>query len=301
MILERLKEVPPIEDDKQVRLKESGNIIEIMSSNTRSKGGYITKLSSEIFVDNRTGEVKEFKHNVNRASDLQNVAKSLAMGRDMLNANIKDVSKCRWVTLTYSLNMTDPKKLLFDFKNFNKQCRAKYGHYEYITAAEPQGRGAWHLHCVLIFESKAPYMDNKTVSDLWKQGFVTIKKLDNVDNVGAYLTAYLGDMELTEARSQGIQGGEQKTVDYEENGEKKSKSYIKGARLYMYPVGFHIFRWSKGCQKPIVSECTYKEAKEKACDGTQTFSKAVTIRDEESDFTNTLVYEYYNRIRVKNQ
>ena len=165
----------------------------------------------------------------------------------------------------------------------------------------PQGRGAWHLHCVFIFAGKAPYMENAVVRDCWKQGFVTVKRLDDVDNVGAYLTAYLGDMELSEASkadmavsySKGI-----KEVEYEdENGVKQTKKYIKGARLCMYPPGFHIFRWSKGIKKPDVSVVEYKKAKEKASSGKLTFTKTVALEDPESDFKNTLQYEYYNSMR----
>ena len=290
-----------ISDSALVRLKEMGNITEIMFSEKRSRGGYITKIDKDHYVDNRTGELFEFKHLENRAQDLANVAKSLAQGRDILNANITDVSRCRWVTLTYAENMTDPNKLASDFKHFNKRCREIFGNYEYITAAEPQGRGAWHLHCVFIFAGKAPYMDNAVVRDCWKQGFVTVKRLDDVDNVGAYLTAYLGDMELSEASktdmavsySKGI-----KEVEYEdENGEKRTKKYIKGARLCMYPPGFHIFRWSKGIKKPDVSIVEYKKAKEKASSGKLTFTKTVALEDPESDFKNTLQYEYYNSMR----
>ena len=188
-----------------------------------------------------------------------------------------------------------------DFRHFNTRCREIFGHYEYITAAEPQGRGAWHLHCVFIFAGKAPYMENAVVRDCWKQGFVTVKRLDDVDNVGAYLTAYLGDMELSEASkadmavsySKGI-----KEVEYEdENGEKQTKKYIKGARLCMYPPGFHIFRCSKGIKKPDVSVVEYKNAKEKASSGKLTFTKTVALEDPESDFKNTLQYEYYNSMR----
>lgn len=259
------------------------------------------RLDKDHYVDNRTGELFEFKHLENRAQDLSNVAKSLAQGRDILNANITDVSRCRWVTLTYADNMTDPKKLMRDFRHFNTRCREIFGHYEYITAAEPQGRGAWHLHCVFIFAGKAPYMENAVVRDCWKQGFVTVKRLDDVDNVGAYLTAYLGDMELSEASkadmavsySKGI-----KEVEYEdENGVKQTKKYIKGARLCMYPPGFHIFRWSKGIKKPDVSVVEYKKAKEKASSGKLTFTKTVALEDPESDFKNTLQYEYYNSMR----
>ena len=284
-----------------VRLKEMGNITEIMYSEKRSKGGYIRKIDKDSYCDIRTGELKEFQHIENRAQDLSNVAKSLSQGRDILNANITDVSHCRWLTLTYADNMTNPKKLYKDFENFNKRCRSIFGNYEYITAAEPQGRGAWHLHCVLIFDGKAPYMANDVVSDCWKQGFVTIKRLDDVDNVGAYLTAYLGDMELSELEETNISVKTikgVKEVEFEdENGNKQTKKYIKGARLYMYPPGFHIFRWSKGIKKPNVSNVDYKTAKEKASSAKLTFTKTVVLEDYDKDFKNTLQYEYYNSIR----
>ena len=302
MIIQRLETVPEIENHRQVRLKECGHIIEIMSRDHQGHGTPTTiKISADEYIDTRSGEIKQFNHQTSRADNLQSVSRSLALGRDMLNANIDDVSHCRWITLTYADNMTDPKKLYRDFGNFNTRCRERFGHYEYITAAEPQGRGAWHLHCVLIFADKAPYMPNEVVADLWKQGFVTVKRLDNVDNVGAYLTAYLGDMELTEAREHGITRGEVKTVEYEENGEQKSKRYIKGARLFMYPPKFNIFRYSRGCKKPVVTYTDYESAKEKACAGTQTFSKAVMLLDDDSDFADTIIYEYYNTQRTECQ
>lgn len=301
MKIERLEEQISIDPCHLVRLTEMGNITEIMYSEKRSKGGYITKIDADHYVDNRTGEFCEFKHTENRSENLASVAKSLKRLRDLLNANITDVTYCRWVTLTYAENMTDPKKLQYDFKNFNDRCRGIFGHYEYITAAEPQGRGAWHLHCVFIFDKKAPYMDNAVVRDCWKKGFVTVKRLDDVDNVGAYLTAYLGDMELAEATEAGISlqtAKGIKEVEYEdENGEKQTKRYIKGARLYMYPPGFNLYRKSKGIVNPTVSVVPYEKAKEKASSGKLTFTKTVALEDDESDFKNTLQYEYYNTIR----
>lgn len=301
MKIERLEEQISIDPCHLVRLTEMGNITEIMYSEKRSQGGYITKIDADHYVDNRTGEFCEFKHTENRSENLASVAKSLKRLRDLLNANITDVTYCRWVTLTYAENMTDPKKLQRDFKHFNDRCRSIFGHYEYITAAEPQGRGAWHLHCVFIFDKKAPYMDNAVVRDCWKKGFVTVKRLDDVDNVGAYLTAYLGDMELSEATEAGISlqtAKGIKEVEYEdENGEKQTKKYIKGARLYMYPPGFNLYRKSKGIVNPTVSVVPYEKAKEKASSAKLTFTKTVALEDEESDFKNTLQYEYYNTIR----
>lgn len=301
MKIERLEEQISIDPCHLVRLTEMGNITEIMYSEKRSHGGYITKIDADHYVDNRTGEFCEFKHTENRSENLASVAKSLKRLRDLLNANITDVTCCRWVTLTYAENMTDPKKLQRDFKHFNDRCRKIFGHYEYITAAEPQGRGAWHLHCVFIFNGKAPYMENAVVRECWKKGFVTVKRLDDVDNVGAYLTAYLGDMELVEATEAGISVHTAKgikEVEFEdENGVKQTKKYIKGARLYMYPPGFNLYRKSNGIVNPTVSVVPYEMAKEKASSGKLTFSKTIRLDDEESDFNNTLQYEYYNTIR----
>lgn len=301
MEIKKLDTPLAISDGAIVRLKEMGNITEIMHSQHRSRGGYITKIDKDHYVDNRTGEFCEFKHLENRGQDLANVAKSLAQGRDLLNTNITDVNCCRWVTLTYAENMTDPKRLLRDFKVCMRSLRNTFGAFEYITAAEPQGRGAWHLHAVFIFDGKAPYMANDVVAKAWKQGFVTVKRLDDVDNVGAYLTAYLGDMELSEAtQADLVLRGKFtiKEVEYiDENGKQATKKYIKGARLCMYPPGFHIFRWSKGIKKPAVSLTSYEQAKEKISSAKLTFSKTVSLEDADNDFKNTITYEYYNSIK----
>jgi len=271
-----------------------------MHSTHYSKGSSIIKLNKDQYCVVKTGEVKEYNHTRNRSQTPSSVAKSLKRGRDLINTNVTDVSKCRWLTLTYAKNIQDPNKLYNDFKNFNKRCRQIFGHYEYIICAEPQGRGAWHLHCILIFERKAPYMENSTVADCWKQGFVTVKSLDNIDNVGAYLTAYLGDVELSEAKKQNLYIANKKLIIVEhidDNGIKQTKKYVKNARLQMYPTGFHIFRHSKGIKQPTVSHVPYKMAKEKVSSSKLTFSQSIELEDIESAFKFTITYEYYNSIR----
>lgn len=49
--------------------------------------------------------------------------------------------------------------------------------FEYIVAMEPQNRGAWHAHLILIFNGKAPFIPNDEISALWGQGFVKTKGL----------------------------------------------------------------------------------------------------------------------------
>lgn len=280
-----------------VRIKTMGNIIEIMHSEKISHGGYITKLNKDEYLDNRTGEVLEFQHNNVRKDDIESVAKSLVRLRDYLNTNVSDTSNCRWLTLTYAKNMTNPQKLKNDFKNFNKRCREKYGHYEYIAAAEPQGRGAWHLHIVVIFSHKAPFMANKNIASYWKQGFVTIRRLDDIDNVGVYLTAYLGDMELSEYQTvyPDMPLGEVKEIV----SGTEHKYFVKGARLSMYPSGFHLYRCSKGINPPQISRDSYQNARRALGDLEPTYRHSIFISDKDSGFENTITHEFYNRKRKR--
>lgn len=238
----------------------------------------------------------EYKHTENRAQSSHYVRQSLRQGRDTINANVtaENVQKTRWVTLTYAENMTDPKRLKRDFDEFNRRLHKRYGSYEYITAAEPQGRGAWHLHVILIFPEHAPFLLPEEVSEAWRQGFVKIKKVESCDNVGAYLSAYLGDLEVDED----CHGSEVKEVTAQ-IGSSEKKRVVKGARLALYPPGMHIFRYSKGIKKATRSVLPYCKAKEKAGGGSPTYSSAFQLQGD--GFSTTLVKEHYNTQRKKSQ
>lgn len=299
-------------DYDEVKVKSMGNIIELVHRERVNNKIFIKKISDDEYIDLRTGEVKQCNKIDNRAGNLNSIRQSLSRLRDLLNTNITDPSHCRWVTLTYDENMTDPKKLYEDFKNFNKRMRYKLSkdgfNYEYIVCMEPQGRGAWHAHLVMIFDVQAPYIKNDsedpkefTMQNIWGHGFTKTKKLENVDNVGAYLTAYLGDMDMEdyqklsddEKKSMKIYGI--KEVEIKGSGEKKS--IIKGGRLHMYPPKFNLYRCSRGIKKPIVTYETEIEAQKKVSAGTLTFEKTIEISDTDSQFSNTINYRHYNLVR----
>lgn len=288
-----------------VRVKEMGHITELMYSDSYSSKCNILKLDNDHYIDLTTGETKDFVHIENRSQDLKSVKQSLGRLRDYLNTNVTDVSRCRWVTLTYADNMTDSKRLYEDFKKFNMRMRYHVGNYDYIVAMEPQGRGAWHCHVVMIFNDKAPYISNDLMAKIWGHGFVTVKKLDDVDNVGAYLTAYLGDMswedaeKLDHAEQMKLNGLHVKEIECDDSGQVKTKRFIKGARLHMYPPKFNIYRCSKGIKKPIVLYAPEEIAQKKVSAATLTFEKTILLSDQENDFEKTISYRYYNKIRNK--
>lgn len=287
-----------------VTVKLCGNVIEVRHSFHGPPEITIEKLSSDFYVDKRTGEVKEFQHTASRAENTASVAQSLRNLRDIINTNLIDPTTALWVTLTYKENMRDTQRLYEDFHAFIKRFRRylkREGHptCEYIAAAEPQGRGAWHLHVLLLFPEKAPFIPNAHMAKLWGWGFTKTKSLKGVDNPGLYLTAYLGDMELTEAAASGTQRGQLAEVESTDGqGRKVKKAIIKGARLHLYPPGFNLYRCSRGVKRPEVLHMTEWEAQEIIGVAPLTYEKTIAVTDSQGQTLNIINYRQYNRAKA---
>lgn len=119
----------------------------------------------------------------------------------LINSNAFLLNK--FVTLTFAENLTDIKKANRLFKTFiqrfNYHLKKKNStKLKYIAVIEFQKRGAIHYHLLC----NAPYIQNSILNDIWGNGFVRINKIDNVDNVGAYVTKYM-NKDLSDERLQG--------------------------------------------------------------------------------------------------
>lgn len=231
----------------------SGNVVDVVSlPHIRKHIAYNVKLDADNYLQCATGEIRQYNHAKNKSESVQSVYRTLKKLRRVINANVTDIKNIRWVTLTYAENMTDTERLYEDFRKFNMRLKYYVEHkyhtsYEYICCCEPQGRGAWHMHLIYIFDYVAPYIPNKELAEIWRYGFVSIKALkSDIDNIGAYLTAYLSDLEINPSDVDKYNGYEIKTL--EEDG--KSKAFIKGARMVYYPSGFQLFRCSRGIKRP---------------------------------------------------
>lgn len=284
-------------DKERVKVKETGNITEVMYQTNSNVNIKIKKIDKDHYLDLETGEIKDFNHMENRTDDLNNLRVSMANLRDLINTNVINPRFCKWVTLTYAENMQDQKKLYNDFKMFNTYFKRKGYEYEYIAVAEPQGRGAWHLHVLFIFDHVIEYIPNDLIAGCWRQGFTSTKRVDDVDNVGAYLTAYLGDIPLEEyedLNKEGMQfSGVHEIKECELDGVPKKM--VKGARLHLYPPGFNLYRCSRGVKRPIVEYMKEEKAQKKISSAKLTFEYTFTIIDEERDFEKTINKRYYNK------
>lgn len=285
-----------------VKVTEMGNVTEVQYMSRRNILQTIQLLpGGEEYVHLSTGEVKQVTHHTSRADDYKSLRKTFARCRNLINANVTDVSHVRWCTLTYAENMTDTRRLYSDFRKFIMRLNTyiksnKLDTFEYIAMMEPQGRGAWHVHMLLIWQGVAPYIPNSDLSRVWGHGFVKINALDNVDNVGAYLTAYLADMTLEDAQKderafRSVESSEMKCID------GQSKAVLKGARLSMYPVGFNMIRHSKGLREPEETYMTYSEAEKKTSGATEVFSSTFKIKDTNTEFESIIYKAQYNKSR----
>lgn len=104
--------------------------------------------------------------------------------RRLINAN---PSLDKFVTLTFAENITDLSAANKEFNKFIKRVSRRHTEFQYLAVPEFQKRGAIHYHLVCSL----PYISNSQLRELWEHGFVNIKKIEGVENVGAYLMKYL--------------------------------------------------------------------------------------------------------------
>lgn len=105
----------------------------------------------------------------------------------------------KFITLTYAENMQDLDKADNDFKKFIMRLKYRYKlkGLKYLAVRERQKRGAIHFHMLcdwdveLQSEEQIRALERFIGKEVWKHGFVDIKPIGHVDNVGAYLIKYM--------------------------------------------------------------------------------------------------------------
>jgi len=105
-----------------------------------------------------------------------------------------------------------------------------------------------------------------------------------------YLTAYLGDMELTES----VNAGTFQATRLAESTDK-SRAVVKGARLRLYPPGLNLYRFSRGIKRPEVWQTTEREAQAEISGMPLTYEKTISVTDEGGEIRNIINYRTYTR------
>lgn len=287
----------PISDYSLVTLTDMGNILEVQYLKHRNDNIKIRKINASEYVDLETGEIKTFKKNTKRIDDLNQLRQTFKNARYLINNNFYGNENELFLTLTYKDNMNSNVQLYDDFKKFIKRLKYKYGKLEYINFVEPQGRGAWHCHVLVKFLSfESIYIPNKfdkktnkpidaPLYDLWeRKGWVTVQTLKGIDNIGAYITAYLTDIPVDDS----FKGTDVVVKDV--NGIKKK--FKKGGRLHLYPKGMRFYRKSRGIKYPERVQMYYDDVKKITGSHKPVFEYRTKI--ERDNFETEMKIEQYN-------
>ena len=227
-----------IKDEEEYQVKECGKIVEVQKSSNCGKNrkkGSIKKISNEQYIVLATGEIKEFNRKNNKGDEnIRSIRRALGKCRDIINTNLIDEEKAISLTLTYEEKVDDVKQVGKDFTAFIRRLRNMVGECEYIYVVELQKRGSWHIHAILIFDTKAPFIACEEIESMWGKGIVDVQNMKNAMALGLYLTT---------------------DVKKDESGNTK----VKGAPIDKYEKGMRVFRCSRGLKKPTIK---YKQGKD---------------------------------------
>lgn len=275
----------------------SDHLIEIQHMAKQNKTNNIKKLSKDSYVDLGTGEIKDFKKTVNRSQGINSLRQTFKKLRYLINNNFTGAPNELFICPTYrgELQTNDHLKVGQDYEKFIKRLRYEYkdiSSVEAIKVLEPHASGNWHMHILLKFpDVNKVFIPFADLNRIWGNGTVTVRALNDVDNIGAYVSAYLSDVEVPEDKAKNLEGHED-LIEKEVDGQKKK--FLKGARLAFYPTGVNLYSKTKGIKYPARIEMTYDDAKKVVQDTTPHYSSSIEISDSDSDFSNTITYEQYN-------
>lgn len=251
----RFGSVAQFGDDCQISVIDTGTYAELKIRSEGQRGGFIRKLpeckfpgdpepirpyvlTKDIAVNSDGVEVlPEFKFMRSRAKsrkdNMRQVKQACNKFKWLVRKNQNKVKK--FITLTYAENMTDVKRLYEDYRRFVQKLYRRFPAITgYLVAFEPQKRGAWHAHLLLLSDSpllrtkKGKLITNKIIHELWGHGFTKTSDVKSVRDLGAYITSYLVNV-------------------------KSGRMTKKGARLALYPERFRFLRNSRNVDKPEFS------------------------------------------------
>ena len=309
-----------IDDSVLCTVTKMGNVIEVrhmhsvnqeMPIKVISANQYIKtediKLNHGRYYDEKTGEylvpIYDFNLNESKMESKESLRRTFKTLRERINANFFGDKNEIFITLTYrwidGIPMTDEKKLYRDFDLFMKNLKNNLKtDIRYINVVEPQQSGAWHCHLLIkAYEVDSLFIPHDDLINWWPHGSVNVKRLDFCDNIGAYLSAYLSDVEC-DINAPIIEGGDVVEKIVNENGQDVKKKFIKGMRLKFYKKKMRIARYSRNLLKVEKTEMIYADIKKNI--GCQPiFKRKILLKNDNEYTSNNIQYEVYNVKNIK--
>ena len=215
--------------------------IKRISKTLYMKGRY--DRDKNFITDGEVFSVAEKGEPMRNRRSLKRIFKEL---RQLIAHNCVGGERELFVTLTYAEQTNDHKKIHKDFHKFWDRLKYNFPDYglEYISVVEPHASGNFHIHMLLkATNAEHLYIPNEVMERIWGHGFTKTERLEDIDHIGAYVIAYMTDMEIPPEF-------ESEYAKYGDIEEKDGKKFIKGKRLDFYPDGMQISRHSRGMVRP---------------------------------------------------
>jgi len=129
-------------------------------------------------------EIRERKKEYSKEKIAYSVNRARTGIRRLVNSNSQ---LCKFLTLTFKENLTDLEKTNPLFNIFIQKMKSRFPEFQYLAIVEFQKRGAVHYHLLCNLR----YVESKLIEKKWKHGFIKIKRISNIKNVGSYVCKYL--------------------------------------------------------------------------------------------------------------
>lgn len=298
--MEKNSEEYIIGSNEIVTITQMNHIVEIQHMQKMNTQPNIKKMNKDEYVDLKTGEIKTFNHFKTRNDSYNSLRQTFKKLKYLVNNNFSGKKNELWVTFTYrgEEQTSDIKKVSRDYDNFRGRLERRFKKtttVDMLKILEPHASGNWHLHVLMRFNDvKSIYIHSSEMAELWSHGFATVKSLKEVDNIGAYISSYLSDLELTDQTVHVALQEDREVAVKEVNGQEKK--FIKGGRLHLYPPGANIYSKSSGIKYPERKKTKYKNAKKIVGSVKPHYKTTKNIKNE--DFENAITYEQYNLKRT---
>lgn len=252
----------------------SGNILEVYTYEKEPLGRDFEKEKNDSFnaldLESTKLELSLEDRTLERRRQSTRDARNLTRRLALMNFGNTD----KFITLTYKENMKDLLQADKDFKNFILRFKYQMGieNLKYIAVRERQKRGAIHYHLICDWKLEMATEDDirhyervlgtgDWGTGIWRGGFVDIKPIDHVDNIGAYIIKYM-------------------TKDL-------ALELYKGKKLYLCSQGLERPLEYKGAEADVLFAAYNLEQKKEA------FTNSY-----ESEYLGTISYHEYNLVRT---
>lgn len=240
-------------------------------------GSRVCKLNEREYLDKETGEIKTYSISNSRGMSKQSLKRTINRVHDAVLCNCSEEHQNRltFITLTFGDDVTDCKAANKAFDTFSKRFSryVKKNHsetYNYIRILEPQIRGTWHFHVLLIWSKKAPFIENKVIEALWGNGYTktTGVRYTTPMRLAEYLTAHIRNMTIEQyemLEQIEIQPDMMKYFWWldEDTGCGVKIELVKDGRVSLYPKDAKIISTSQGIKRPKKREINRRDLKAK--------------------------------------